>query len=141
MLRSLLSQDVSQGLAHFQAAIVSYGPQLSESIHEHGDARARGANHLRQNPVTQGGISTTAGPLLSRCGALRESDFTKMPGGVEANAISPSISSHNCPEQCPNPCRHSHCQRAPKRDAGRRNRHSRAAHTSGQPAQERKGQQ
>ena len=48
-------QNFPQRLVHFQSAIVVYESLLPESIHEQIDSRARGADHLCQNLVTQDG--------------------------------------------------------------------------------------
>ena len=47
------SQNLAQGLVHFQSSVVADESLRPESIHEEIDSRARCANHLRQNLVAQ----------------------------------------------------------------------------------------
>jgi hypothetical protein len=51
----VVPQNFFQRLVYFYSAIVVNESSLPEPIHEEIDALTRGADHLRQNLVTQGG--------------------------------------------------------------------------------------
>src|SRR5216683_6546760 len=48
-LSSVVEDDVQQRAVNAQFAVVLNEPKLAKAVHEEADARARGADHLRQN--------------------------------------------------------------------------------------------
>ena len=58
------SEDFPQRLANFQSSVVVNESQFPEAIHEEIDSRARGADHLCQNLITQSGNLNSRGAVL-----------------------------------------------------------------------------